>query len=398
MQLGIERLLEDSQKLQLLKKARVGLVAHPASVDHQLRHSVELLAQAGVKLTCLFGPQHGIRGEKQDNMIESDDFLDPVLKIPAYSLYGRVRRPTAEMLDQFDILLFDLQDVGCRIYTFLTTLFYLIEDLHQTEKQIWVLDRPNPAGRPVEGNYLERQFFSFVGGGELPMRHGLTLGEAALWFRARYKFDTDLQVVKMMSYSLKGRESQWGWPEDLAWVNPSPNLPTVTGCRVYPGSVLIEGTHLSEARGTTRPLEIIGGAMIDPDELVRFVKKNYEPWTRGCLLRPCFFEPTFHKFKGELCGGVQIHVDNVIYQEAQFQPYRLTAAILRAIRVLYPQFTIFKNPPYEYEETHLPIEILSGSRLLKGWVEKSGDAEEFDRTLRPDEEKWLSEREPFLLY
>jgi uncharacterized protein YbbC (DUF1343 family) len=398
MQLGIERLLENKPILQTLKKARVGLVAHPASVDHQLKHTVELLTKNGVKLSCLFGPQHGIRGEKQDNMIESEDFLDPILKIPAFSLYGKVRRPTPTMFDHFDILLFDLQDVGCRIYTFLTTLFYLIEDLNGTGKQIWVLDRPNPAGRPVEGNYLQKKYFSFVGGAELPMRHGLTLGEAALWFRTRYKFDTDVKVVEMIDYSLDGAEAQWGWPKDLAWVNPSPNLPTLTGCRTYPGTVLIEGTHLSEARGTTRPLEIVGAAMIEPEAWIHQIEKKFAAWTKGCLLRACYFEPTFHKFKGELCGGVQIHVDPHFYSEGEFRPYRLTAALLRTVHEMYPEFTIFKNPPYEYEERWLPIEILSGSSFLKTWVETSGSIEEFEQALSPDEDRWQDEREPFLLY
>ncbi len=397
MKLGLEVLLEDKAALQHLKESRVGLVAHPASVLPDLNHTVDILKQKGVKLTCLFGPQHGIRGEKQDNMIESDDFTDPKLGIPAFSLYGKVRRPTAEMLEHFDILVFDLQDVGCRIYTFLTTLFYLIEDLAGTGKAIWVLDRPNPAGRPVEGNILLKDFHSFVGGGAVPMRHGMTLGEAALWFVRSGGFDTEVKVFSMQDYRLD-KVHQWGWPDSLPWVNPSPNLPTLSGCRVYPGSVLIEGTHLSEGRGTTRPLEVIGAPMLDPEQLIAGVQNQFGEWTKGALLRPCYFEPTFHKFKGELCAGVQIHTDNCCYEEEDFQPYRLICAFFNVIHQLYPDFTIFKNPPYEYEEKLLPIEILSGSSFLKNWVDNAGSAKDLDSYLMQDEMRWKEERREFLLY
>lgn len=397
MKLGLEVLLEDKKSLEVLKNSRVGLVAHPASVLPNLNHSVDVLKQAGVNLTCLFGPQHGIRGEKQDNMIESEDFMDPQLGIPAFSLYGKVRRPTKEMLDHFDVLVFDLQDVGCRIYTFLTTLFYLIEDLSGTGKALWVLDRPNPAGRPVEGNILEDGLHSFVGGGAVPMRHGLTLGEAANWFASSKGFDTEVQVFTMKDYSLD-KNHQWGWPESLPWVNPSPNLPTLSGCRVYPGSVLIEGTHLSEGRGTTRPLEVIGAPMIDPEKLIEELNKQFGSWTNGALLRACYFEPTFHKFQGELCAGVQIHTDNCCYEEEAFQPYRLTAAMFHVIHQQHPDFTIFKDPPYEYEEVNLPIEILSGSQFLKGWVENAGSPQELDAYLKEDEGRWLEERREYLIY
>ncbi|MCB0408369.1 MAG: DUF1343 domain-containing protein [Bdellovibrionales bacterium] len=398
MKLGLEALLSDAKKISYLKSKRAGLVAHPASVNHQLHHSVDLLAEAGVPLSCLFGPQHGMRGEKQDNMIESSDYLDPQLQIPVFSLYGKVRRPTPEMLNHFDVLLFDLQDVGCRIYTFLTTLFYLIEDLKDSDKELWILDRPNPAGRPVEGTILKKDFFSFVGGGELPMRHGLTLAEAGQWFREKYGYNTNIKIVPMEDYSLVGEAAQWGWPQDLAWVNPSPNLPTVTGCRVYPGSVLIEGTHLSEARGTTRPLEVIGAPFVSPEKLIQTFTQEFPDWSKGCILRPCYFEPTFHKFKGELCGGVQIHVDNKIYQEDCFQPYRLVAGILRTIHLLYPQFEIFKNPPYEYEEKLLPIEILSGGSELRSWIYGDLETDKYIKMLEIDEKSWREERAQFLLY
>lgn len=399
MKLGIEILLQDESLMDELKSRRVGLVAHPASVDHKLRHTVDLLHEAGVNFTCLFGPQHGLRGEKQDNMIESDDYLDPELQIPAYSLYGNVRRPTSEMINQFDILIFDLQDVGCRIYTFLTTLFYLIEDLKETDKELWVLDRPNPAGRPVEGHLLQSKFFSFVGAGALTMRHGLTLGEAALWKNSIEDSHCNLKVVAMEDYSLSGPANQWGWPQELAWVNPSPNIPNLTSCRVYSGSVLFEGTHLSEGRGTTRPLEVIGAPFIDPQKLFKYLHDHFSEWVQGAILRPCFFEPTFHKFSGELCGGIQIHTDNVCYDESLFRPYRLSLALLKSIHNLYPEFNLFKTPPYEYEEVNLPIEILSGTQDLKLWVEDpQSQMKQIDASLIQDEKKWLSERQDFLIY
>ena len=202
----------------------------------------------------------------------------------------------------------------------------------------------------------------------------------------------------MEDYSLIGEAAQWGWPLELAWINPSPNLPTVTGCRVYPGSVLIEGTHLSEARGTTRPLEMIGAPFVNPEKFIQTFTQEFPDWSKGCILRPCYFEPTFHKFKGELCGGVQIHVDNKIYQEDYFQPYRLVAGLLRTVHLLHPQFEIFKNPPYEYEEKLLPIEILSGGPELRSWVYGTLETEKYIKMLEIDEESWCEERSQFFLY
>jgi uncharacterized protein YbbC (DUF1343 family) len=397
MKMGIECLLEDAELLAELKGKRVALLAHPASVNHQLKHSVDLLFSTGIELTCLFGPQHGMKGDKQDNMIETDDELDPVYKIPTYSLYGKVRRPTPEMLKDFDLLLFDLQDVGCRIYTYLTTLIYLLEDFSNSGHEIWVLDRPNPAGRQVEGTYLKPEFKSFVGACEMPMRHGLTLGEAGLWYNDANQLKTKLTVISMSGYSAEDTVN-WGWPADMPLVNPSPNIPNVTSSRVFCGSVLLEGTFVSEGRGTTRPLEVLGAPMIQPQKLVSRLNKKFPEVSKGCVIRPCYFEPTFQKHAKKLCGGFQVHVDDSIYLENEFQPYRLFAAALRCVRELYPDFTIFKQPPYEYEEKLLPIEILSGSDFFKSWVESSEGFSVFDETCKADEERWLEERQAYLLY
>ena len=400
VRLGLENLIQNKKLIQELKKKRVALVAHPASVDHKLNHSIEILSEKlKGSLTCAFGPQHGMRGEKQDNMIESDDFIDPVLKIPVFSLYGTVRRPTEKMLEHFDVALFDLQDVGCRIYTFLTTLFYVMEDCARTGKSVWVLDRPNPAGRPYEGNYLEKGFFSFVGGAEIPMRHGLTLGEAGLWYKAHKNLDLDFRVVKMSGYN-PDKASDFGWPQgDLSWVNPSPNMPRLSTARMYAGTVLIEGTKLSEGRGSTIPLELIAAPGLNGDELVKRVSKMIPQYLKGVKLRPCFFEPTFQKHKGQLCGGFQIHIDQTDYKHNQFKPYRIVCAALKCIREMHPDFDLWLEPPYEYEKINKPIDILSGNSRLREWVDdKSQKWKDFDHWLTQNEKPWARERKPFLIY
>lgn len=330
MELGIDRILEEAALIRQLKDRRLGILAHPASVTSSLIHSVEALFHFGeFNISCAFGPQHGMRGEKQDNMIESETYHDPRWGIPVFSLYGDQRRPTDEMMNRFDILLVDLQDVGCRIYTFLTTLFYLLEDAARLKKEIWVLDRPNPAGRPVEGLKLRKGWESFVGVAPLPMRHGLTLGEAANWYVQHRGLDVALKVVSMNNYSL-ARAPEYGWPRELSWVNPSPNMPRLTTARCYAGTVLVEGTHLSEGRGTTIPLEVIGAPDIDGEAIAAEMKRRQPEWLRGCLLRPCYFEPTFHKHHGQLCSGIQIHCDGTFYEYLHFQPFRLVALFLRA--------------------------------------------------------------------
>jgi uncharacterized protein YbbC (DUF1343 family) len=400
VQLGLDRLLQDKNLLARLKGKRVALLAHPASVTNELTHSLDALIAGQVKIVAAFGPQHGMRGEKQDNMIESAEYLDPVHKIPIFSLYGEVRRPDARMLETFDLLLIDLQDVGCRIYTFLTTLFYLLEDCARVGgKEVWVLDRPNPAGRPVEGQSLDLKFKSFVGAAPLPMRHGLTTGEAALWYKAKLNLNLPVEVVTMKGYD-PSKGPGYGWPEmDLAWVNPSPNMPRLSTARLYAGTVLLEGTRLSEGRGTTRPLEIFGAPQIDSAKILERLRKKFPHWLEGCVVRPAFFEPTFHKFKGELVNALQIHVDGPFYDHLHFRPYRLICAYLKCVHELYPDLPLWLPPPYEYEKEKMPIDILSGDERLRLWVEDQ-DAEggDWDKYLRADEDRWLREREPYLLY
>jgi uncharacterized protein YbbC (DUF1343 family) len=394
MKFGIERLLAERALAKRLAGRRVALLAHPASVTRDLEHSLDALSAAGVKLTAALGPQHGLRGDKQDNMVESSDFTDPARGIPVYSLYGAVRRPSAQMMERFDVLLVDLQDLGCRVYTFLTTLRYVLEAAAQHGKSVWVLDRPNPIGRPVEGLKLRPGWESFVGAGALPMRHGLTLGEAANWFIKAAKIDVECEVVQM-----KGWKSAEGWPlGERAWVNPSPNAPNLWMARCYPGTVLLEGTTLSEGRGTTRPLEVLGAPDLDMNEVIKTMR-NLEPrWLQGCRLRPFWFEPTFHKHAGKLCAGLQIHVEAPHYDHEAFRPWRVVALAFKAIRSLAPDYALWRDFPYEYE-TRLAIDVISGGSLLRQWVDDA-DARpgDLDAVARADEAAWREEREAVLLY
>ncbi len=397
---GIDRILnEDNLKRKLLGK-RIGFVGHPASVTAKLDHSLDaLMALQDFGIKAAFGPQHGMRGEKQDNMMESEDYLDPVHKIPVYSLYGKVRRPTDSMLRGLDVILIDLQDVGCRIYTFLTTLLYILEECSKKGVAVWVLDRPNPAGRPVEGSLLEQGWESFVGAGPLPMRHGLTLGEASLWFKKHYKLDIDLNVVKILGYD-PTQAPGFGWPVfDRSWVNPSPNAATLSMARCYAGTVMIEGTHLSEGRGTTRPLEMGGAPQLDMTEVTRLMKEMAPQWLKGCTIRTCYFEPTFHKHQGRLCNGMQIHVDDPSYDHTHFRPYRLIALWFKAIRSLYPNYELWRHFPYEYEQERLAIDLINGGSDLRLWVDnQSASVESFETRLARDEKFWIDDRKDCLLY
>jgi len=398
--LGIDRLLNEPSLQQKLFDKRVAFLGHPASVTQDVTHSLDAIHQrTAIKVVSAFGPQHGMRGEKQDNMIESDDYVDPVYKIPVHSLYGRVRRPTPEMMKGWDVLLVDMQDVGCRIYTFLTTLFYMLDALDGREQEIWVLDRPNPAGRPIEGHLLDMDLASFVGAAPVPMRHGLTLGEAALWYRDHKKLKVNLHVVSMEGYS-PNQGPGYGWPVDvLTWVNPSPNMPRLSCARVYPGSVLFEGTNLSEGRGTTTPLEIFGAPQLNVSRVLKLMREWAPEWLAGCVIRPAYFEPTFHKFKGELVSGVQVHVDGPYYLHNEFRPYRLVTLFLKCIQHVHPEWDLWRKPPYEYEEHLAPIDILTGNDQLRNWVKReAADVADWDDSLRAAEKTWENERRPFLLY
>jgi len=397
---GLDRLLDDPALRRPLAGRRVALLAHPASVTRTLVHALDALAGLGdVRLTAAFGPQHGLRGDKQDNMVESPDFIDPVHRIPIFSLYGEVRRPTAAMMDTFDVLLVDLQDVGCRIYTFVTTLRYVLEEAARRQKSVWVLDRPNPVGRPVEGLRLREGWESFVGAAPLPMRHGLTLGELARWFVRALRLDVECEVVTMEDWS-PTRGPGFGWPlGERTWVNPSPNAPNLWMARCFAGTVLLEGTTLSEGRGTTRPLEVVGAPDLDTRAMTATMAALASEWMKGCRLRPCWFEPTFQKHAGQLCAGLQIHVEDAAYAHDRFRPWRLVALVLKALRRLRPDYPIWRDFPYEYERGRLAIDVINGSELLRRWVDDpAATPEDLEALTAADEAAWRDEREAVRLY
>ncbi len=401
MKFGIDRLLAEPALRRPLAGRRVALLAHPASTTRDLTHSLDALATLpDIGLTAAFGPQHGLRGDKQDNMMESPDFIDPVHRIPVFSLYGEVRRPTAAMLDRFDVLLVDLQDLGCRIYTFVTTLRYVLEAAPQHGKAVWVLDRPNPAGRPVEGLTLRPGWESFVGAGPLPMRHGMTLGEMARWFVATLKLDVECAVVTMDGWQPDAAPG-FGWPlGEREWINPSPNAPNLPMARCYAGTVMLEGTSLSDGRGTTRPLELFGAPDLDAAALLAEMHRLAPHWLAGCKLRPCWFEPTFHKHAGKLCQGIQIHVeDPAHYDPAAFKPWRLMALAFKALRRLRPDYPLWRDFPYEYERDRLAIDLINGGPLLREWVDDpAATPADLDTFAAADEAAWRESAAAFRLY
>ncbi|MFD1788925.1 exo-beta-N-acetylmuramidase NamZ domain-containing protein [Sphingomonas floccifaciens] len=398
MKFGIDRLLSDPTLLKDLHGRRVALLAHPASVTADLTHSLDALVAAGVNVTAAFGPQHGLRGDKQDNMMESPDFDDPVHHVPVFSLYGEVRRPTGQSMHTFDVLLVDLQDLGCRIYTFITTLLYVLEAAAEHGKAVWVLDRPNPAGRPVEGLTLLPGWESFVGAGPMPMRHGLTLGELGRWFVDHYKLDVDYRVVTMEGYAPDAAPG-FGWPTERVWINPSPNAPNVNMARAYAGTVMLEGTTLSEGRGTTRPLELFGAPDIDARAVLAEMRRTGAEWLRGCAIREVSFEPTFHKHVHQLCAGLHIHAEGAAYDHHGFKPWRLQALAFKAIRTLYPDYPLWRDFPYEYVFDKLAIDVINGGPGLREWVDDVGaQPGDLDAMTQPDETAWEDVRRAYLLY
>ena len=400
MKLGIDRLVSEPALRAQLAGRRISLLAHPASVTETLEHSLDVLAGcADLNVTSAFGPQHGLRGDKQDNMVESPDFNDPVHGIPVFSLYGEVRKPTDAMMDTFDVLLVDLQDLGCRIYTFITTLRHVLEAAAVHGKAVWVLDRPNPIGRPVEGLTLRPSWESFVGAGAMPMRHGLTLGELGLWFIKTLKLDVEYRVVEMQGWSPDAGPG-FGWPiGERTWVNPSPNAPNLWMARAYPGTVMLEGATLSEGRGTTRPLELFGAPDIDARKVIQEMQSLAPQWLHGCRLRDCWFEPTFHKHVHQLCNGVQIHTEGPGYDHQAFRPWRLQALAFKAIRRLYGDYPLWRDFPYEYELGKLPIDVINGGPLLREWVDDAAATPgDLDALTAPDEQAWLIERREYELY
>lgn len=400
MKFGIDRLLADPALRAPLAGRRVALVAHPASVTEGLVHSLDALAACeGVNLTAAFGPQHGLKGDKQDNMVETADEVDPAYGIPIFSLYGQVRRPTPAMMDTADVFLFDLQDLGCRIYTFVTTLLYLLEAASGTGKAVWVLDRPNPAGRPVEGTTLLPGQESFVGAGPMPMRHGLTLGEMGHWFVDHFKLDVDYRVIAMEGWKPDAAPG-FGWPDSRIWINPSPNAASLNMARAYAGTVMLEGATLSEARGTTRPLEVLFGAPdIDAKAVLAEMQAFAPHWLVGCALRECWFTPTFHKHAGALCSALMIHAEGAFYDHQAFRPWRLQALAFKAIRRLYSDYPLWRDFAYEYEFDRLAIDVINGGPALREWVDDaSAQPDDLDAIAALDEAEWLETRRPFLLY
>jgi uncharacterized protein YbbC (DUF1343 family) len=401
MKFGIDRLIADPALRAPLAGKRVALLAHPASVTSDLTHSLDALAALGdINLTAAIGPQHGLKGDKQDNMEESPDYTDPVHGIPVFSLYGDVRRPTGQMMGTFDVVLIDLQDLGCRIYTFITTLLYVLEAAAKHGKSVWVLDRPNPAGRPIEGLTLRAGWESFVGAGPIPMRHGLTLGELGNWFIDQFKLNVDYRVIEMEGYDPDSAHG-FGWPTDRIWVNPSPNAANLNMARAYAGTVMLEGATLSEGRGTTRPLELFGAPDINALHVMKEMETLAPEWLKGCKLREIWFEPTFHKHVHQMCHGVHIHAEGEHYSHEAFRPWRLQALAFKAIRRLYPEYPIWRGKDFKYEYTDdvLAIDVINGGPLLREWVDNANATPaDLDAITLPDEAAWAEERRPYLLY
>jgi uncharacterized protein YbbC (DUF1343 family) len=387
MKLGLETLLESH--VHLFDGARIGLIVNPASINSSFDHAADLFHKhERINLTALFGPQHGIRGETQDDMIEWQTFRDKRTGLPAYSLYGETRKPTPAMLADVDVLVFDVQDVGTRVYTFVYTMALAMEAARECGKRFIVLDRPNPInGIDIEGNIHEPEFRSFVGMYPIPMRHAMTAGELAQMFNSEFGINCDLEVIKMEGW----RRAMWFEDTGLPWVLPSPNIPTVDTTVVYPGSVMIEGTTLSEGRGTTKPFEIIGAPYIEPQALIERLAEDHLP---GAIFRPMHFEPTFHKFKGELCGGIQIHVTD----RQAFKPVITGVAITNAIRNLYPNEFSWKQPPYEYVHDKLPFDVINGTASLREMIEAGAATREIEESWRAGLDQFASRRRSYLLY
>ncbi len=384
---GIEVLLKGRK--ELIRGARVGAVVHPASVLPDLRHTSDALVESGgFQVVSLFGPQHGARGEKQDNMVETEFYRDSDTGLPVHSLYGETRWPTESMLSDMDVLLCDLQDAGTRVYTFIYTMAHCMEACARYGKDMIVLDRPNPInGRQVEGNLLNPGFSSFVGRFPIPMRHGMTVGELALLFNSEFGIDCRLTVVEM-----EGWKREWWFDQTgLPWIQPSPNLPTLDSATVYPGSVLIEGTGLSEGRGTTRPFELIGAPYIRSSVYAEHLNLLALP---GVRFRPAYFQPTFQKWAGQMCGGIQIHVTD----REKFEPYLTGIAVISAARTLYPESFKWRDPPYEYEYQKMPMEILCGDRKIIDMILREAPCDEFRQSWLKDVEVFQRQRKPYLLY
>ncbi len=385
---GLERVISgDRRAISLLAGRRLGLLCNQASVDSRYRHASRLLRERfGKGLTCLFSPQHGLFSEKQDNMKESCDERDPFTGLPVFSLYGKTRTPTPEQLSCLDILLVDLQDVGCRVYTYIWTVLNCMKACAQEKKALVVLDRPNPIGGVlVEGPILEPGLHSFVGMAPIPLRHGMTVGELALMFRDIFSMDLELHVIEMEGWQRPMPFQDTG----LAWVLPSPNMPSLETSLVYPGQVILETVNISEGRGTTRPFEIFGAPFLEPERVLEGIS-----CTDGAVLREQFFEPTFNKYEGMRCRGFQIHVTD----PTRFRPVRFTLDLLSLLWRLYPDDMAWTPPPYEYEFEKLPADLVIGNSRIRKMVEEGSDIREIESRLREDEAEFASRRTRWFIY
>jgi uncharacterized protein YbbC (DUF1343 family) len=385
--LGLEKLL--TARAELLRGARIGLICNQASVGHELQHAADLFsARQDCKLTALFGPQHGIRGEVQDNMVETPHMHDPETGVPVYSLYSETREPTEEMLRDVDVLVFDLQDVGCRIYTFIYTLANCMRVAARYGKKVIVCDRPNPIdGVHVNGTVLEPAYASFVGQFPLATRHGMTVCELAKMFQGEWGLDCDLELVTLDGWA----RELWLDETDAPWVLPSPNMPTIDTATVFPGTVHLEGTQMSEGRGTTRPFELVGAPYIDAALYARTLNAYGLP---GVYFRPNNFQPTFQKHAGRICGGVQIHVTD----RAQFEPVTSGVAAVRTARELYPGDFLWKEPPYEYVFDKNPFDVIAGTASLRAAIERGDKLEEIINSWQGALSAFNVARERHLLY
>ncbi|MBO76296.1 MAG: hypothetical protein CME17_02605 [Gemmatimonadetes bacterium] len=383
---GLERLLAGAGSH--LKPLSLGLIIHPASVTRDFQLSVDTLLQEGFSIKALFGPQHGARGEKQDNMIESGHYADPYTGLPVHSLYSNVRKPTPEMLSGLDAIVFDLQDVGVRVYTFIWTMLLAMEACAEIGIRFIVLDRPNPIGGiQREGAVLRKDFESFVGLHPIPLRHGLTCGELATWMNETRGIGCELEIIEC-----RGWRRSMGWSDTgLPWVAPSPNLPTPVSCLVYPGMVLLEGTNLSEGRGTTKPFEYFGAPYLNIEYLLDLLGQEH---LDGVMIRPCHFEPTFQKYAGTMCAGGQLHVTD----PATFQPVRTAVTILRAARELAPREFSWSRAPYEYEENLMPIDLIWGHDGLRHRIDDGATVDEVLEGVQEDLDTFKEDIRDFLIY
>ena len=387
IKLGIERLLDD--KIELLKGARVGLVCNQASVNHEFRHAADLFHQhPEINLTTLFGPQHGIRGDVQDNMIETEHASDRTTGLPIYSLYSETREPSEEMLREVDVIVVDLQDVGTRIYTFVYTLANCMQAAKRFNKRVIACDRPNPInGVQLEGVVLDPAFASFVGQFPIATRHGMTFCELGRLFNEAFGIGSELECVTMDGWS----RALWYDETDSPWVLPSPNMPTLDAATVFPGSVHLEGTQMSEGRGTTKPFELVGAPYIDADRFAQALNGLGLP---GVYFRSCVFLPTFQKHGGQACGGVQIHVTN----RETFQPALSGIAVVKTAFDMYGDDFKWKNPPYEYEYDKNPFDVIAGTSKVREAIERSDSLESIKESWQAPLAEFSRLRGDFLLY